>query len=428
MYKFLVSGLLMTVLSVVAFESFGQAANSPFTSRGIGDLFDPALAHNQGMGGLGISNGSFWYLNNLNPALLPYNSITVFSAGLVGESRTISNDAISESNSGGNINYLATAFPIKPGKWTTSVGISPYSNVDYSFTTRSFVSGTTTEVDITEEGRGGFTQLNWSHGYAFNKNLAIGVKGTYLFSSIETDFKNELVATDSTLIGISFTPTVEERIAVSDFLFSGGIAYRKDSIFGSKIKMGLGLTYDFQGDIKAERFKVFQNQTNGQSISEDTLFNETRGSVYIPEALGAGISFSNGLIWTAGFDIKIQKWSDFRNFDGNNENLGNGMKLVLGGEFTPDPYSVNRYLKRVTYRIGLTYEDLPYVINGNQINDLGINFGWSLPVGRYSSLDMAFKFGKRGNIDEVGIDENYFRIHLGITFKDPNWFVRSKFD
>lgn len=82
----------------------------------------------------------------------------------------------------------------------------------------------------------------------------------------------------------------------------------------------------------------------------------------------------------------------------------------------------------MTYRLGLTYEDLPYVINGNQVQDIGINFGWSLPVGRYSSVDMAFRYGRRGDIDEVGLDENYFRIHLGVTFKDPNWFVRSKFD
>ncbi len=428
MYKILVSGFLVTALSLVGVEVFSQAANSPFTSRGIGDLFDPALAHNQGMGGLGISNGSYWYLNNLNPALLPYNTITAFSAGLIGENRSISNSNSSESSGGGNINYLATAFPIKPGRWTTSVGISPYSNVDYSFTTRSFVSGTTTQVDVTEEGRGGFTQLYWSNGYAINKNFSIGVKGTYLFSSIETDFRNELVATDSTLIGISYTPTVEERVAVSDFILSGGIAFKKDSIFGSKIKLGLGLTYDFRSDINAERFKVFQNQTNGQSISEDTLFNDTRGSVFIPQAIGAGISFSNGLKWTAGFDIKYQKWSDFKNFDGDSEGLDDGLKLTLGGEYTPDPFSVNRYLKRVTYRLGLNYEETPYVINGNQVTDLGINFGWSLPVRRFSSLDMAFKFGRRGDVDDVGIEENYFRVYFGITFKDPQWFVRSKFD
>lgn len=285
MYKFLVSGFLVTVLSLTGIESFGQAANSPFTSRGVGDLFDPALAHNQGMGGLGISNGSFWYINTLNPALLHYNSVTAFGAGLVGENRNISNETTSEESSGGNINYLSFAFPIKRAKWTSAVSISPYSNVDYTFTTRSFVNGTTTEVDITEEGRGGLTQFNWSHGYAINRNWAIGVKGTYLFSSIETDFRNELVATDSTLIGIPFTPTVEERIAVSDFLFTGGIAYRKDSIFGSKIGLGVGLTYDFGADINAERFKVFQNQTNGQSISEDTLFNDTRGNIVIPDAV-----------------------------------------------------------------------------------------------------------------------------------------------
>ncbi len=46
-----------------------------------------ALIHNQGMGGLGVVQPQMWYLNNINPALLVYNTMTVFEVGATGESQ-----------------------------------------------------------------------------------------------------------------------------------------------------------------------------------------------------------------------------------------------------------------------------------------------------------------------------------------------------
>src|SRR5690606_39865829 len=74
------------------------------------------------------------------------------------------------------------------------------------------------------------------------------------------------------------------------------------------------------------------------------------------------------------------------------------LPISTGGEFTPDPLSDN-YLKRITYRAGIHYENAPFLINNNQLRDFGINFGFSMPAGR-SSLDFAFSTGKRGDRSE----------------------------
>jgi hypothetical protein len=68
----------------------------------------------------------------------------------------------------------------------------------------------------------------------------------------------------------------------------------------------------------------------------------------------------------------------------------------------------------------------PFLVNGFPVKDLGINFGFSLPAGR-SSLDLAFKYGKRGNKSENILEETYFKIYFGITFNDQ-WFIKRKFD
>ena len=58
------------------------------------------------MGGLGISNGSYWHLNNQNPAALVYNRFTVFEMGLSADVRQIINITSKDINGNGNINHI----------------------------------------------------------------------------------------------------------------------------------------------------------------------------------------------------------------------------------------------------------------------------------------------------------------------------------
>lgn len=419
---------VVTSLSLTVTITFGQASKTPFSSQGIGDIYDMGLAHNKGMGGLGISNGSYWHLNNINPALLPYNSLTVFSAAFIGENRTIENSIGSESNGSGNLGYLATAFPVKPGKWTTAIGLMPYSNVDYeSQDTINVVGALNGERALKiSSGTGGLNQFYWSNGYAINKNLFVGLKAAYIFSNIESDVSFDVVNQSGT-----FRRGQNERLSVSDFMFSGGLAFKKDSIFNNKIQLKLGLTYDFATNLDGEKFISTEQRTLDIPVLRDSL-EDVSGEIEIPQALGVGISLNNGTRWMVGLDAKFQRWSNFRDFNGSNENLGDQVKVVLGGELTPDPTSVTSYFKRVTYRFGLSYENSPYQVTNldgslNQVNDFGINLGWSMPVSRISNLDFAITYGVRGNVDDTIIREEYFRFYLGVTFNDQ-WFIKRKYN
>ena len=65
--------------------------NSPYSALGIGELYSPANVTNMGMGGIGISNASAFYLNLQNPALSARRTrFTVFEVGLMSETRGIS--------------------------------------------------------------------------------------------------------------------------------------------------------------------------------------------------------------------------------------------------------------------------------------------------------------------------------------------------
>jgi hypothetical protein len=58
---------------------------------------------------------------------------------------------------------------------------------------------------------------------------------------------------------------------------------------------------------------------------------------------------------------------------------------------------------------------------------MGATIGFDFPVGRLSFLNVAFAAGKRGDKNNNLVQENYYRMNIGVTIND-RWFIRSKFD
>lgn len=416
---------LCSVLSVTI--AWGQAARSPFSYLGIGEPYGNALVHNQGMAGVGMSNPQFFYLNNMNPALLVFNRFTVFEAGFIGERRTAKGEGISETSGNGNLNYLITAFPIKLGRWTTSVGLMPYSSVNYKLDYTEPIEGSSTATaSVREMGEGGLNQFFWSNGVALNKNFSLGLKATYLWGSIIRQYSNTITGS---INSIPYYPSVYIRNYTKDFNLTAGFSFHKDSVGGKKnYKINVGVVYDMKANLNTEYYARFERRTATGIADSTTIINNEPGSITLPSTISGGISFAKGDKWVIGTDVSIFDYSNYKDFSGEQPTWGvQGWKSALGFEFTPDPTQLSGYLKRMTYRTGVSYDKYPYLINGSMVKDFGINFGFSMPVNRISSLDFALKVGKRGNLTDHTIEENYFKIYFGMTFNDQ-WFIKRRFD
>lgn len=421
-----ISLFFIGLIVITSATSFGQAAMTPFSYLGIGEYYGNAMAHNQGMAGVGLSNPQYFFLNNQNPALLVYNRFTVFEGGFIGERRTAKGNGISESNGDGNLNYLAIGFPIKYGRWSTSIVLAPYTTVNYRLNyTEPIIGHPTNTVNVTESGDGGINQFSWSNGVRITKDLSVGVKASYLFSSIENNYSNTLSQSAQPIV---YENTVLERTNFKDFDFNVGVAFNKDSLFNKNYKFNIGLVYDFKSDINTLFTSRVEQYNVGGLVDSVTLVDNERGSITLPQVLGAGISFGRAEKWLVGTDFTLLDYTQFNN---ENRNLGQeatkGWKSGVGLEFTPDPTALSSYLKRVTYRTGVSMDKYPYLINGKPMRDFGINFGFSLPVNRISSIDIALKAGRRGNQDDNGIEETYFKLYFGVTFNDQ-WFIRRRFE
>ena len=400
----------------------GQISISPYTVNGLGDINSAAFTANVGMGGIGISNGQGWYLNNLNPALLTKNVFTVLEAGMVYESRSLENDSgLSQRNSGGGLGYFGMAFPVIPNRWTSSLGIMPLTTVNYNILSQSTVNGNE-EVPVTFNytGDGGLTQAYFSNGFRIAKNLSIGFKASILFGNIT----NETLAIPGDQdFPVNLFTSVVDQTSIHGFTLSSGLAYSLE--LKEKRFLNAGFTYDIQSDLTAKKLKTGE-LTRGAGInriSVDTLIDDSRGDIRLPSRLGFGLSYEMLYKLTVGADIHLSNWSDFQDFEQQNASLVDNYTLNVGAEFTPDITSVESYFKRVTYRLGFEYQTTPFEVAEQQLDDFGINFGASFPVKGLSTMNLAFKYGQRGTTDDGLIEENYFRVYFGISFND-RWFQR----
>ena len=423
--------LIPALLVLTALESRGQAAPSPFSGFGLGEFNGSALVNNQGMAGSGVSLPQVWYLNNINPAMLVYNRLTSFHAGMIFDQRRLKTSTQSEKTTGGNVSYLTLGFPALTKKdnsavlWGTAIGLMPYTSVNYKIESTGTIAGSQ-EIDyfLEEKAQGGFNSIYWSNGVRITRSLSAGLKASYLFSSVISNYSN-LLNQPAQLY--RYEITLNEIVTVRGGRLSPSFHYRLDSIKG-KYFLNIGGTYEFGDKLNSDFFQKFERKNvQGVVLQTDSLQSKT-ATLTFPTILTAGLSFGNADRWAVSADYTLTK------FDGNTNRIGadsypvtDGSRLAIGAEITPDSRSLTSLLKRITYRTGVSMEKSPYLVGGKTLEDLGINFGLSLPVSRISNLDFAVRFGKRGEINTNGLTENYFKVYFGVTYNDQ-WFIKSRFD
>ncbi len=240
-----------------------------------------------------------------------------------------------------------------------------------------------------------------------------------------SEYSNALATTNSFIVS---NPYIFERTSVSGFQFAPSVAIHLDSISKKNFVFNFGLVYELSTTINAKYFQRL-DRLNGTGIPLDslTLISNQPGKISLPQSIAMGVSFGKDATWTAALDGSYASYSSYRGLDGTNPYASTNWRVAAGFEFTPDRQSLTSYLKRTTFRTGVSLENYPYLVNGNAVKDFGITFGLSLPVTGLSSLDLGLKVGKKGDKNLNTIEENYIKLYFGITFIDQ-WFIKRKFD
>lgn len=399
--------------------AFAQGLVSPYSSIGLGEIIHQGNIRTLGMGGAGMALPSISYSNTLNPALLTANFYTILDASYSGGYQQASSSNTISKSINGNLAGISLTFPVLANKYGMSVGMRPLTQVGYQLSSLERIASTGSFANYQYEGSGGISQVYWSHGVRLFKGFNVGMEMNYNFGSIT----NESIS----LISDPFTTYItdlQEQTTFSDVTFTPALAY--NVAIDSAVYVGVGLKYDRTIDFDVDFTRLFlRKAASGAIISADTV-RQASGQITIPQQITAGVSIYRPFHYAVGVDISLSNWSEYNN-QVRSSTLTDAFRLSVGGEFTPDANSISNYLKRVTYRAGLRYERTPWVVNDVQINDIGITFGLSMPISRgLSMLNWAFAVGQRGDLESGQIQERYFRLGIGLSINDPQWFRRRK--
>lgn len=422
---------ILCCLALMAMSAMGAYAqngtNSPYSQYGLGDMADQGVGFNKGMSGVGLAFRKGNEVNPLNPA--SYSSVDslsmIIDAGLSGQITNYDENGTTMSAKGGGFDYVTALFRMFKNVGV-NVGIMPYSNIGYSYSSSTQLSEVNTTVPVKYEGNGGVHQLFIGAGWNVIKPLSIGFNLAYLWG----EYERTVTSTNTSINVLSR----QYSASVNSWKLDLGLQY--DQPISKTDFITLGATFTPGHNLKSDpECKVVSRNTSiGKSDTTSYIINNV---LDIPTTWGVGLAYRHGSILRVGADFQMQKWGSllFPSMTANNNYvmkeglLKDSYKLNAGAEWMPNPKS-RKLLAHVRYRIGAGYTTPYYYINGQDgPKDFHLSLGFGIPImnvyNNRSILNISAQWQRRSA--ENLITENTFRINIGLTFNE-RWFAKWKIE
>lgn len=471
-------------MALVCLSTFSYAqilTSSPYSRYGLGEINLQTFATPAAMGGSFIAYNQDsiapFFINAANPAGLAGLRLSTFELGGQAQFTKISSEASSIKKKNINFSYGSVGFPLKRFGGA-AFGIMPYSTVGYKITSIQ-ADPNVGNMTYIFQGDGGINKAFLGFGvkpfrnkalkfyksaYAdtliahqetakykrkkFGKQLlselAIGVSGNYLFGTINQ-------VTDVIYPGsITYFNSKRQRsVQVSDFAFNGGLqthftidsvkSHGKRRLLKEKLNVGFGFFVNTPAGISAKQNNIIYNYAiDGFGIErpKDTILNSQNntGTITLPLEMGLGLSVKKGEKLTVLLDAATTNWNTFKYFDAPTNEFKNSYRVSAGLNWVPNKlaFGNSNYIKRVQYRLGVSYSDGYLDIKNTRIGNAFVSAGLGLPVGigRFDDIavvNISAQYGKMGTVSNNLLQEDYVRLVLGFTF-NKRWFVKYKYD
>lgn len=403
---------------------------SPYSQFGLGLIRDQSQGFNKGMNGVGIGGREHNMVNTLNPASYSsMDSLTfVFDAGASGQMTRFQENGKKINANSAAFDYMVAGF--RAFKHVgVSLGILPYSNIGYNYSSKENVGSTDVTYTNTYYGTGGIHQAFLGVGWEPIKGVSIGVNGGYMWGKLDKTVSNIYSDAAANVLAKYY------KTSISNYMLDFGLQF--STKLSKKDQLTLGLTYGFGHSIKADMESQIVS-TNSQTGVSDTATVTMNDAFKLPHTFGAGLMWNHRNSWRVGFDFTLQKWADVGYpelvtagnqtvFALNNNYYQDRKKFNLGIDYCVDENS-NKYLNRVHYRMGVSYAT-PYLnINGKDgPKEISVTAGLGIPIingwNNRSVLNISAQWVH--NAADGMLTENVFRINLGLTFNE-RWFMKWK--
>ena len=413
---------LSILFILISFFGYSQRTSySPYSYFGVGETNFSATVENQMMGG----NTAYYdsvHQNMNNAASLSKLKFVNYSVGVDLKNTSYLSASTNEKSTAAAINYISVAIPTK--LLSFSFGIKPKTSVGYLLENDD-KSKTPPELNRFT-GSGGVSNAFVSIGFELFKNWGFGFSSSYAFGNLN-HYHTKI------LENIELYTRVSSESSVSGLDYNFSTVYQKT--FNEKITLYSSIIYQPEAKYKSRNNQIISTIDPNSSFGGDSeeidlsAVGLKNTNIKIPNSLSFGLGLGQDKKWFLGFNYMKNDEGGYKNelMGLDNVEFKSSQTYSLGGFFLPEYNSFTNYFKTLTYRFGFRYKSGGLFVNDQQINEIGVNFGFGIPLAGISSANLGFEFGQRGTTKASLIKEKFFSIRLGVSLNDL-WFIRSMYN
>ena len=413
---------LSILFILISFFGYSQRTSySPYSYFGVGETNFSATVENQMMGG----NTAYYdsvHQNMNNAASLSKLKFVNYSVGVDLKNTSYLSASTNEKSTAAAINYISVAIPTK--LLSFSFGIKPKTSVGYLLENDD-KSKTPPELNRFT-GSGGVSNAFVSIGFELFKNWGFGFSSSYAFGNLN-HYHTKI------LENIELYTRVSSESSVSGLDYNFSTVYQKT--FNEKITLYSSIIYQPEAKYKSRNNQTISTIDPNSSFGGDSeeidlsAVGLKNTNIKIPNSLSFGLGLGQDKKWFLGFNYMKNDEGGYKNelMGLDNVEFKSSQTYSFGGFFLPEYNSFTNYFKTLTYRFGFRYKSGGLFVNDQQINEIGVNFGFGIPLAGISSANLGFEFGQRGTTKASLIKEKFFSIRLGVSLNDL-WFIRSMYN
>lgn len=269
-------------------------------------------------------------------------------------------------------------------KFVAAAGITPMLDRTWRNQTIDtiLVTGIPTESQLQASSEGAMNDARVAIGYVVSPRLQVGAALHAVTGENRTFFARRFADTSGVQ---SISQTNSFGYAGSAFSLGVVAEVIPDLVVSASAKFGGDLTMELQGDELA--------------------------TAKVPARTGLGLAYFGVRGVSAHLRVEQTKWSDLDGLSASASGVSDATELAAGLEaLGPPVFGANAML-----RVGYRTRTLPFAVNGDQVDESGVAFGFGLPLARgRSQIDLG---AQRLTRSAPGAKENSWVISLGFGIR-----------
>lgn len=407
--------IIYNILIIASFGILFAEGGSLYSRYGIGLSKNNFSGRELGMGSSGFALLNNSYLNLDNPAHLANLKTTRFYTGYSLEGKLIEDNKFNRNYFNSSIDGFAFGFPISNDLGIGAViGLQPLTKVNYHVQNELEGNDFTTNY----KGQGGLSNLLLAFSLSPIEDFNLGFQLNYYFGNIDyrseinyeltSDFKSTYFNQSRNYNGLGFktsfiTPNLSKTLGLDD-------------IFA---QLRMSLIYSFEAKINTDTTLSY-SAVDGEPFEKSSVIK-----TILPHKIQAGLAVTLKNSTSFFVDYTIQPMENLQLGNQLYSNMDTKTKIAVGFETNREQSFNTTFWEEMNYRGGLTYERIGLKIKDFELTKIGLNAGFSIPLGFVSSLDVGLEVGKMGTKDKNLFNETYFNASFGINIGEL-WFITNE--